>query len=397
MDSATSQVSGSLQLMRKIWPIMVFVFVFFLVIGAALPVLPLHVHDRLGMGTFVVGLVAGGQFIASLVSRLWAGRLADTRGQKFAVMLGFGAAIAGSLLYLASLALIRSPSLSVLALLLGRTFLGGAESLIITGAMAWGLAITLPRQAGKAIAWIGMAMFAALAAGAPLGSYLFDSGGFLCISALSLAVCIATLLGIIPLPAVLPHRAAQPPLKDVLQAVILPGVGFALSGITFGALTAFLTLFFSLRNWPHGALAFSTFSLMLIATRIVAGHLPDRLGGARVAIYSLVLQCAGLLLITIATSPRTAMLGSGLAGAGFSLVFPALGIEAVSRVPPASKGLAMGTYNAFLDLTLGLGSPALGFLAARAGLASVFGLSAIAAALAIPIAMSLQRARNCGR
>ena len=53
-------------------PIMGVVFVAFLVIGAAMPVLPLHVHDGLGFGTFVVGLVAGSQFAASLISRPWA-------------------------------------------------------------------------------------------------------------------------------------------------------------------------------------------------------------------------------------------------------------------------------------------------------------------------------------
>ncbi len=40
-------------------PIMGLVFIAFLVIGLAMPVLPLHVHQGLGFGTFVVGLVAG--------------------------------------------------------------------------------------------------------------------------------------------------------------------------------------------------------------------------------------------------------------------------------------------------------------------------------------------------
>jgi uncharacterized membrane protein YbaN (DUF454 family) len=51
-------------------PIIGVVFVVFLVIGIAMPVLPLHVHHGLGQGTFVVRLVAGSQFAASLVSRL---------------------------------------------------------------------------------------------------------------------------------------------------------------------------------------------------------------------------------------------------------------------------------------------------------------------------------------
>jgi 4-carboxymuconolactone decarboxylase len=56
------------------------VFTAYLVIGIAMPVLPLHVHQGLGLGTFVAGLVAGSQFGASLISRFWAGHVADSRG-----------------------------------------------------------------------------------------------------------------------------------------------------------------------------------------------------------------------------------------------------------------------------------------------------------------------------
>src|SRR5947209_16884733 len=58
-------------------PIMTVVFIAYLVIGIALPVLPLHVHQGLGLGTFVVGLVAGSQFAAALMTRPWAGHLVD--------------------------------------------------------------------------------------------------------------------------------------------------------------------------------------------------------------------------------------------------------------------------------------------------------------------------------
>ena len=75
-------------------PIMGVVFVAFLVIGAAMPVLPLHVHDGLGFGTFVVGLVAGSQFAASLISRPWAGNYSDSRGAKRGVVVGLLAAAA---------------------------------------------------------------------------------------------------------------------------------------------------------------------------------------------------------------------------------------------------------------------------------------------------------------
>src|SRR3954463_12163238 len=78
-------------------PLMGIVFAAFLVIGLAMPVLPLHVHQRLGFGTFVVGVVAGSQFAASLISRFAAGHLADNRGAKRAVLIGLCAAAASGI------------------------------------------------------------------------------------------------------------------------------------------------------------------------------------------------------------------------------------------------------------------------------------------------------------
>jgi len=51
-------------------PIMAVVLIAFLIVGLALPVLPLHVHHGLGRSTFVVGLVTGSQFAASLISHI---------------------------------------------------------------------------------------------------------------------------------------------------------------------------------------------------------------------------------------------------------------------------------------------------------------------------------------
>src|SRR6516164_10592514 len=118
---------------RPAMPVTAVVFLSFVVIGMALPVLPLHVHGVLGFGPFVVGMVAGGQFTAALISRLWAGRLSDTRGAKYAVSLGLIASVVSGAFYLASLLLLDWPASSVTLIVIGRTILGGAESLIITG------------------------------------------------------------------------------------------------------------------------------------------------------------------------------------------------------------------------------------------------------------------------
>jgi MFS family permease len=150
--AAPAVMSGDSRSITAPLPIMGAVLIAFLVIGVALPVLPLHVHQRLGLSTFVVGLVTGSQFAASLISRVWAGRFSDVRGAKHAALTGLLTAVISGLLYVASLAFVSMPSLSVSILLLGRALLGGAESFIITGAVTWGLLLAGPTNAGRVIA-----------------------------------------------------------------------------------------------------------------------------------------------------------------------------------------------------------------------------------------------------
>src|SRR5947199_10216874 len=136
--SISEQPVSARPVLVALLPIMAVVLVGFLVIGLALPVLPLHVHQGLGLGTFVVGLVTGSQFVASLLSRVWSGHYADSRGAKRAVVAGLLAAAASGLRYLLSLAFLGAPVESVTILLLGRALLGAAERFILTGPVGRG-------------------------------------------------------------------------------------------------------------------------------------------------------------------------------------------------------------------------------------------------------------------
>jgi hypothetical protein len=103
MSAASSVSESPSSVVTALAPLMIAVLTGFLVIGAALPVLPLHVHDGLGFGPVMVGVVAGCQFAASLVARIWSGHAADTRGPKLAVMVGLAGASISGLLYLFSM------------------------------------------------------------------------------------------------------------------------------------------------------------------------------------------------------------------------------------------------------------------------------------------------------
>ncbi|POU03937.1 arabinose transporter [Escherichia sp. ESNIH1] len=368
-----SHNNSGTRVFAALMPVMAAVLVGFIIIGVALPVLPLHVKNDLGFGTFIVGLVAGAQFAASLISRVWSGSYSDRRGAKKGVVAGLIAAAVSGLLYQVSLWFVGMPVLSVGVLLAGRAILGGAESFIITGAVAWGLALVDKEHAGKVIAWVGTAMFAAMALGGPVGTLLFDAFGFEAIALLTFLLPLLVLAYLARMPAVPPHpHAAQASFGSVMHAVWLPGLGAALASTGYCTILAFSSLYYSAMHWQPVWMAFTAFGVALIVARTVAGHLPDRFGGARIALIFVLVQAAGLFLIWLAGTSLIATVGAALAGFGYSLVYPGLGIEAISGSTPQNRGMVMGIYTAFLDVAMAIGSPALGWVGGHLGLNAIF-------------------------
>jgi len=308
-DKVVVTAGTSSGLATTLLPIMGVVFVAFLVVGVAMPVLPLHVHNRLGLGTFMVGLVAGSQFAASLISRPWAGHYSDSRGAKRAVVVGLLAATASGLLYLLSIRFVNAPLTSVAILLLGRAVLGGAESFIITAAVSWGLALVNPQSTGKVIAWVGSAMFAAFAIGAPAGSALNAGYGFAAIAFATALAPLGTLLLIAPLPAVAPVPSARLSFTKVVGAVWVPGLGSTLGSVGFGSVTTFVTLLFASRGWANGWLAYTAYATAFILARFFFSDMADRIGGAKVAMVCVLIEAAGQALIWLATRPELALVG----------------------------------------------------------------------------------------
>ncbi len=296
---------------------------------------------------------------------------------------------AAGVLYLLSLGLSSRPVAAILVLLAGRVFLGGAESFVITGALSWGLVLGGSPNTGKVIAWIGTALWAAYAAGAPAGTALYARYGFVAIAFATMLLPLITLALVAPLRPMPVIAEASPSIRRVLGAVSLPGLGVALTAVGFGTITTFGALLFAARGWSMAWVAFTSLSVAFILGRIFFGHLPDTLGGARVALVFVLVETGGLTLIWLAPSALVVFAGAAITGVGYSLVYPGFGLEAVRRAPREAKGLAMGAFTAFMDLSLGIANPALGLVADHAGLRTVFLVSTIVVLAAALVAMRL--------
>jgi MFS family permease len=360
----------------------------FLTMGLPLPVLPVRVHETLGFGSFVVGLAIAAQSWATLLTRHGAGTWSDQRGPRSATVRGLALSALAGALYALSYA-VPSPSASLSVLLVGRVVLGLGESLVITGALSWGVALAGRERSGVVMSWVGIAMYGALAAGAPLGSLLDAHLGFAGMSAAAALAPLAA-LGVVTLVRDVPAAGgARLPFYRVVGLVWLPGLGLTLGALGFGAIAAFSTLRFAEAGWPHAALAMSAFGAAYVLARLLFGNLPDKLGGARVAMASTAVAAAGQLGMWLASSELVAVGAAALTGLGFSLAFPAFGVEAMRRVPPQNRGAALGAYTACFDVTLAVGVPLLGVVVGVSGYGAAFALSALAALASLSIAFTL--------
>jgi predicted MFS family arabinose efflux permease len=272
-----------------------------------------------------------------------------------------------------------------------RLLTGVAESFIITAVLSWGIARVGPAHAGKVIGWIGMALFAAYAAGAPAGVALHARFGFGGIALATVLVPLLVLAGAVCIAGVAPGTVARQPFYKVVGAVKLPGLGLLLCAVGYAMITVFVALLFAQRGWGSGALAFTSMGAGFIVARLLFGHLPDQLGGARVALSCLLAEAAGLLLLWAAPGALSACAGALLAGGGYAIGFQGFGVEAVRRAPPESRGSAMGAYVAFQDVAMGLAPPLGGLLANAAGLDAVYLAGAVAALGAAGVALLMLR------
>jgi MFS family permease len=374
------------------WHIITFVyftFICYLSIGLPLAVLPPYVHLRMGYSAALAGLVISIQYIATLASRPWAGRISDRAGAKVSVLWGMGACATSGALLMGAAALRPIPWLSITVLVLSRLVLGVGESLGSTGSTLWGITSAGQASTAKVISFNGISTYGAMALGAPLGVVLDQQWGLGSIGLLTLLVGAVSLLLASRKSPVKVTPGEHLPFRDVMFRVAPHGMGLALGGVGYSVLATFVTLFYASRHWNGAALCLTAFGLAFIAARLIFIQAINRLGGFPVAMACLTVESLGLLLLWSAHSPWTAFAAAGLAGFGFSLVFPALGVEAVKRVTINNRGTALGVFTAFADVSFFLTGPIAGAVIGGFGYASVFlfALVCVLASLGIVIAL----------
>ncbi|PTQ69079.1 MFS transporter [Pseudomonas sp. GV071] len=386
-----TQAPSSLAITGQILSIVFYTFLGFLCIGIPIAVVPGFVHNELGYGAVVAGLTIASQYLATLLTRPVAGRLADSLGTKPALVYGLcGIAVSG-LLTLLSTELTHLPLLSLVVMLVARLLLGVTQGLLGVSTISWGINQVGTEYTARVISWNGIAAYGAIAIGAPAGVLMVDAWGFW---TMGCALTTLALLGLL----LIRKRASAPVLKGerlpfstVLGRIAPYGVGLALGSIGYGTLTTFVALYFASKGWSGAAYSLSAFGVAFIGARVLLIDAIKHYGGYSVAIGCMGIETLGLLLLWFAPSPLWAMAGAALTGCGLSLVYPALGVEAIKQIPDSSRSAGFSAYAVFFDLALAIAGPLMGAVAYGFGYNGIFLAAALLAVLGLTLSLWLAR------
>ena len=319
----------------KIWRIVGAAFVGMLGFGAVIPMLPVYLHEQAGASTFVTGLMIKLSSAFALLGRLFAGKTADRKGRRIALLLG--------------MVLCAAAGASILPALGSGLRHGGAFCMVSAKASS-----SPPRWRGRvdlgagqpARAGTRLSLLRHLGRTFSRTSHRADSRNH------DVRSCVPDRF----FPRGNGHRirdgrrAAASPARTlalVSAFVLLPGILLGLGNVTYAAMAGFLILLLLHRG--HGATwAFSAFAVAVLFGRAVFGGLPDRMGPRRSLFAGLcVVFAVGLIVILAGHSSSFDALAASLIGLGYSFPWPALASVVVGQVPIGERAAALGALNAF--------------------------------------------------
>lgn len=334
------------------------------------------------LGLLLLCLAAG-----AIVSFPLAGRMVDSFG---AAPVTHAIAIA----YCAALILLGiAPNIALLAVAL--FLFGMAHGAMDVSMNVW--ATEVEKAAGKPIMASFHAMFS-LGAGtaAALGYVAIESGiGVpLHFTALSLALGIAT-LSVASAPWQSPRSAAQPGSLFAFPtgALVFVGLIAFASAMGEGAVADWGAVYLnsSLRaTEAQATLGYSAFSIAIFAMRLAADRLIRHFGAVKTARSSGAVALIGVLMVVASQNLGTALLGFGLMGIGYAVLFP-LAFSRAAADPTISPGRAIASVATLGYGGLLLGPPVIGFIAQASSLRLALLTLAVLAFLIVAFAQHLRK------
>jgi len=341
-------------------------FALCLSVGMLLAVVPVYADDALGVGSFGVALAVAAVSPMVLVCQPLAGRYADRNGRRALVIAG------GAVAALSVAGYVVANSLALLVAL--RLLNGAGEALVLVGAATMVTDLAPEHRRGEALSIFSLGLWGGLALGPLLGELVLGDDRFDAVWLVAAGCClVAALIGLV-LPETAPAKveAKVPAGRLIHPAAIGPGLVLTFTVLGFAGLGTFGALYARDLGLNGAGSVFLLFSLVVVATRVLARRVPDRLGPKRTSRIALTLIAAGLFTIGLWNVPAGLFVGTVVVAFGHALAFPSLMTLAVNAAPAGERSSVVGTFSAFTELGFLVGALSLGAVASAAGYDGVF-------------------------
>ncbi|HEX4746266.1 MAG TPA: MFS transporter, partial [Gaiellaceae bacterium] len=340
-------------------------------VGMLLAVVPVYANDDLGAGSFGVALAVAAVSPVVLVCQPLAGRYADRRGRRVLIAVG------GTLAALAIAGYVVADSLPTLVLL--RLLTGAGEAMVLVGAATMVTDLAPEHRRGEALSIFSLGLWGGLAVGPILGELVLSDTRYDLVWLLAAGFCLVSGLVGLLLPETAPTRSPEdgPGARLIHPAAIGPGLVLAFTVLGFAGLGTFGALYARDLGLEGGGAVFLVFSAVVVATRVFARRVPDRLGAKRTGRVALSLIATGLFTIGFWNVPAGLFVGTVVVAFGHALAFPSLMTLAVNAAPANERSAVVGTFSAFTELGFLVGALSLGAVASELGYDGVFIVCAI--------------------
>ena len=340
------------------------------------PVLPLYLASQ-GLSASRIGMVMGITAIGALIMRPAAGQAVDHFGSRPVIALG------QSVLAICLSAYIFFTGF--FPLLMIRFLHGAAQSFYSTACVTFASSVESPQNMAAAISLFTVFTMVGLGSATSLGPILYADTGFLPLVGLSLAtLTIAVAFTFFRARPIAPVRDANRlPFSSVLHmpAVWAPTVCLFASNFIFSTLFTFIPLYALSESVTGYSSFYICFAVAVIFTRLGVQTLTQAFPAEKVVTTASLMNVAGALVILISPSSLTLAISGILVGLGFGIIFPALTVYVVQRIPPAVKGTGLSILTAAGDVGNALGAALLGIVAELFGFRWVFLSSALVVTL----------------
>jgi len=324
-----------------------------------IPELPMYLRSM--GGEKYIGLIIALFTVTAGLSRPFSGKLTDTIGRMPVQIIGALVCVFASLLY---------PFAStVFVFLLLRLFHGFSTGFKPTATSAYLADIVPVDRRGEAMGILGVSMNLGASISPPIGSYIANSFGLDAMFFTSSGVALVSVILLLNMKETLDNKKKfkLEHLKinrhEIIDKTAIPPA--LLAFFIYASIGVLLTIcpdqceYYGLTN---KGVFFTSFTLMSVISRLIAGKASDKYGRTNVLMWSMCLLILSLLSFSFINSATTLLIATGGLGFAMGTASPAVFAWAIDRCEDQNRGKALATIYIALEVSIGLGALMAGWI-----------------------------------